>query len=304
MPRALLPVLLATALVLVGCGAPTPARAAVPAAGAVVARAATGAGPFMFIGGGTDQDDVMRAFAKVSGAPSAPLVIVPLASNDPPKSGQAYVDYLAQLGFPKASYLVPRAEPTEAERDLVAHAGGFFFSGGDQARILAGLTPGWRSALRAAWRRGAAIAGTSAGAMVWGDAAIMGGDPMATGWYGEDPTKDGIRLAAGLGLVERLVVDTHFGERGRLPRVAYALAKGGGGLGIGSDPQTGAIVRMDGRIEVVGRGTVSVVRSAGQAAADGAARVKSPLSIQGLRLDILAGGDVLQVEPLAPAGGP
>lgn len=299
---AFLPATLAAALVLMGCGAGLPARAQAGAAIAAQAgvRQATGAGPFVFIGGGADQDDVMRAWAKLSNAPTTPLVVFPLASNDPPKSGQAYVDYLGQLGFSQSSFMIPHGEPTAAEREAIARAGGFFFSGGDQSRILSALTPSWRAALRDAWKRGAAIAGTSAGAMVWGGTAILGGDAMLTGFHGEDPAKDGIRLGAGLGLVDRLVVDTHFGERGRLPRVAYTLGKLGGGLGIGSDPKTAAVVRMDGRIEVVGRGTVTIVRA--PAGAD--VKTNGPLSVKGLRVEILAGGDTLQVEPLAATQAP
>jgi cyanophycinase len=136
--------------------------------------------------------------------------------------------------------------------------------------------------------------------MVWGGTAILGGDPLQTNFHGEDPTKNGIRLGAGLGLVDRLVVDTHFGERGRLPRVAYTLAKSGGGLGIGSDPLTGAVVRMDGRIEAIGRGTITVVRVSRGADV----KTNGPLAVKGLKVDILAGGDVLQVEPLAAPQAP
>ena len=48
----------------------------------------------MFIGGGKDQDDLMQRFMGLAGGAKAPVVIFPLASNDPAKSGQAYVDYL------------------------------------------------------------------------------------------------------------------------------------------------------------------------------------------------------------------
>ncbi len=280
------------ALTLVGCGAPLPARAAQPTALERASARAVANGPLLLIGGGADQDDVMKAFGRLAGGPSAALVVFPLASADPAKSGKAYVDYLAELGFKRSSALIPRGEPAESDRAAIGAAGGFFFSGGDQARILAGLSPAWRGLLRDAWQRGAAVAGTSAGAMVWGASTIMGGDPMATGWHGDDPQQPGIRVAPGLGLWPRLVADTHFSERGRLPRLAFALARQGGGVGIGVDPQTGAILTADGQVEVLGRGTVTVVRSGRQPA-------KAPLSVRDLRVDILSAGDATDVGPLA-----
>jgi cyanophycinase len=185
-----------------------------------VALASSSGGPLMFIGGGKDQDDLMKRFFELSGGADAPVVVIPLASDDPVRSGKAYVAYFAQLGHPKASYLVPKGEPAVAELAVLAKAGGLFWSGGDQARIVKALTPGWRTAIAGAWNRGAAIAGTSAGAMVWGASAIMEGDPMETGWYGEDPKHQGIRLGSGLGVAPGFVVDTHFSQRGRVPRLA------------------------------------------------------------------------------------
>lgn len=293
MRRPTLPLLLLATLALVGCGSPLPARAAAPAAQERLAtRGAVAGGPLLLIGGGTDQDDVMKAFGRLAGGPAASMVIFPLASSDPAKSGKAYVDYLAELGFGGAIAMIPRGEPGPADREALGKAGGFFFSGGDQARILTALTPAWRGLLRDAWKRGAVVAGTSAGAMVWGKAAIMGGEPMATGWHGDDPAQPGIRFAPGLGLWPTLVADTHFSERGRLPRLAFALAKQGGGVGIGVDPQTGAKITTDGHVEVLGRGTVTVVRT-------GAQPVKAPLSVRDLRVDILSAGDAVDVGPLS-----
>lgn len=284
--------LLVLALALVGCSAPLPARAAAPMALERAAARAVASGPLLLIGGGSDQDDVMKTFGRLAGGASAALVVVPLASSDPAKSGKAYVDYLVELGFKRSIALIPRGEPGASDRAAIAEAGGFFFSGGDQARILEALSPAWRGLLRDAWHRGAAVAGTSAGAMVWGQTAIMGGEPMPTAWHGDDPQQPGIRFAPGLGLWPKLVADTHFSERGRLPRLAFALARQGGGVGIGVDPQTGAILTSDGQVEVLGRGTVTVVRAGRQP-------VKAPLSVRDLRVDILSAGDAVDVGPLA-----
>lgn len=274
---------------LCACTGPTvPAALAAPAASAMAVRQQAQVAPLMVIGGGRDQDDIMQRFLKLAGS-NAPIVVVPLASGDPQKSGKAYVDYLNDLGHTRAHFVVPAGAPSEDDRRLLAEAGGFFFSGGDQSRILKAMGPEWQELLRSAWQRGAVMAGTSAGAMVWGATAILDGDPMQTGWHGEDPDYPGIRLGAGFGLMPLLVVDTHFSERGRLPRLAYAAAKRPGTLGVGVDPQTAAVLHPGGRLEVMGRGTVTVVEVPNQP-------LKAPLSLKNMKVHLLSAGDQLSLE--------
>jgi cyanophycinase len=288
--------LAALALVaLAGCGAPAgvpTALARQPVAAA--ARDVQLEAPMVFIGGGKDQDDVMRRIMTLAGGPDAPAVVVPLASGTPDKSGQAYVDYLRALGIPNASYVVPGASSTPADIAKVAGARAVFFSGGDQSKILSAFGPAWQQALKTARAKGCVVAGTSAGAMVWGQRAILGGDPLQTVLHGEDPAFGGIRLGMGLGLAPSLVVDTHFSERGRVPRLAYAVAKQPGAVGLGVDPATAAIVYADGRLEVAGRGTVTVVTVPAQP-------IKTPMSLKDMRVHLLAAGDTLglNAEPVA-----
>lgn len=274
---------------LCACAGPTvPPAVAATAKGAVSARQATQAAPLMVIGGGKDQDDIMTHFLTLAGE-EAPIVVIPLASGDPRKSGQAYVDYMRELGRRSVRFVVPDGEPSDEDRRLMAEARGLFFSGGDQTRILKAMGPAWRELLGGAWQRGAVMAGTSAGAMVWGATAILEGDPMQTGWHGEDPAFSGIRLGAGFGLMPRLVVDTHFSERGRLPRLAYAAAKRPGTLGVGVDPQTAAVLHPNGRLEVLGRGTVTVVEVPAQP-------LKAPLSLKNMKVHLLSAGDQLSLQ--------
>ena len=244
----------------------------------VLALAAVG--PLMFIGGGTDQDDIQKRFIQLAGGDGRAIVVVPWASDDPKGSGKAYVDYMKDLGAPGARFVLPTDDPA-----ALAHARGVFFSGGDQARILAGMSPAWRQALSTAWKGGAVLGGTSAGAMVWGSHAILDGDPMDTAWYGEDPKHEGLRLGAGLAFAGDMVVDTHFSQRGRVPRLEYACARYPGAVGVGVDPQTCAIW-AGGKLEVRGRGTVTVVHVPKQPR-----RLGTPLSLTGVRLDVLSAGD-------------
>jgi cyanophycinase len=286
--------LLPLAAVLVwGCQTPAPPSIA-PAPLLRAATAATSDGPIMVIGGGKDQDGVMREFIRLSGGTGAPIVIVPLASDDPARSGPAYVDFLKTLGCTQVSWIAPTETPSATDRQRVASARGFFFSGGDQRRIFKGWTKPWQQALSEAWHKGATIAGTSAGAMVWGRTAILGGDAQQTAWYGEDPNHDGIRLGTGFGLLPRAVVDTHFSERGRLPRIAYAAAKQGDAVGIGVDPQTAAVIRPDGSLSVLGSGTVTVVQVPPQP-------IRLPLSLTGMSVSLIGSGGTWSPPTVAAA---
>lgn len=273
---------------LFGCVSSSPAEAK-GAANTLSAQTASAGGSFMFIGGGKDQDVIMRRLSQLAGGPDAPIVIVPFASSTPAKSGQAYVDHLAGLGHHRASVLLPGAAATQGELERIRSARGFFFSGGDQTRILKGLDAPWRAAFQEAFRRGAVMAGTSAGAMVWGAQAILEGEPMATAWYGDSPAQPGIRLGPAFAIAPGLIVDTHFSERGRLPRLAYAVASAKGAVGLGVDPQTAAVLHADGRLEVIGNGTVTLLKVPAQP-------LRAPLSLRDMRLSILAPGDAARID--------
>src|SRR5436189_288090 len=81
-------------------------------------------------------------------------------------------------------------------------------------------------------RSGGTIAGTSAGAAAMAETMLTGGSSN-----GGKPSGD-IAMAPGLGLLLGVVVDTHFGQRGRMDRLLRALAQNPGYLGIGLDEDT------------------------------------------------------------------
>jgi cyanophycinase len=132
-----------------------------------------------------------------------------------------------------------------------------FFTGGDQRRI-ADLIRG--SALHGVLleRRaaGLAVAGTSAGAMAASRVMLTGGPGV------EPHRQDVLGLSPGLGLIDGVVVDSHFAERGRFGRLLAAVARRADLLGLGIDEDTAAIVEGD-RFRVVGAGAVHVVDAAG-----------------------------------------
>ena len=110
---------------------------------------------------------------------------------------------------------LPGSGPPRAHQE----ATGIFFTGGNQLRLttLLGGTP-VAKLIRAQNASGVTVGGTSAGASILSEHMIAYGDDGATAIAGS------VRLAPGLGLTNRFIIDQHFRERDRLGRLITALA--------------------------------------------------------------------------------
>ncbi len=142
-----------------------------------------------------------------------------------------------------------------------------FIRGGDQGRYV-----GWWKgtpidrAIRAVYDKGGVVAGTSAGCAIQGevtyDALKSSLQPLQ---ILADARHENLSLTHGfLGLVPGVIFDTHFTERGRLPRLGVFLARSREELhadviGMGVDPRTAICVGFDGIAEIKGEGTVTVL---------------------------------------------
>ena len=81
-------------------------------------------------------------------------------------------------------------------------------------------------------------------------------DPLIYEGDGKDFQKGAVFYEPGFGITTGITVDTHFMERGRIPRICAFLASGYSKRGIGVGEDTGAIITPDDKLEVVGSGTV------------------------------------------------
>jgi cyanophycinase len=90
--------------------------------------------------------------------------------------------------------------------------------------------------------RGGVIGGTSAGASAMSRLMIVGGNPIA-------------QVGAGLGLLPEIVIDQHFNNRNRLPRLLGILARHPQYLGLGIDEGT-AVVVHGGQATILGNANV------------------------------------------------
>jgi cyanophycinase len=183
--------------------------------------------------------------------------------------------------------------------DRLAEATGIFFTGGNQLRLstLLGGTP-IAKLIRQANARGVPVGGTSAGASILSEHMIAFGDE------GASPISGSVRLAPGLGLTNRFVIDQHFRERDRLGRLLTALAYNPFAVGIGLDEDTAAFIGPDNLLEVVGSGAVTVVdASALMYSSMDKVREGEPVALLGLTLHILTEGTTFNLhtrEAFAP----
>jgi cyanophycinase len=66
-------------------------------------------------------------------------------------------------------------------------------------------------------------------------------------------------LVSGFGLLQEIIVDQHFSQRGRIGRLLEAFATGPGLLGLGIDEDTAAIIDVSRRMTVLGSGAVTIL---------------------------------------------
>jgi cyanophycinase len=221
----------------------------------------------MAIGGAEDRTRdcaVLQVFAELCGGTGARIVLITTASGVPARSFALYVAAFRRLGICDIRELrLASHEQADDEQTLtaLAQATGVFFTGGDQARLE--FLVGSRANLTLRSRVAAnslVVAGTSAGAAALGPVMILGGNVCANDYDGDtqEMANDTLRTGLGLGLLPAAIIDVHFTQRRRLPRLVAAIARHPSHLGIGIDEDTAVLVRS-GRFDVLGRGEVVTV---------------------------------------------
>ncbi len=106
----------------------------------------------------------------------------------------------------------------------------------------------------------------------------------------------------GLGLLPKVLIDMHFGERGRLPRLLSAVALDPDHLGVGIDENTGILVEGT-SFEVLGTG-VATVADAEHATVVHAAGDGDPITLFGIRLHLLPAGCIFDIAKREATIGP
>ena len=110
-----------------------------------------------------------------------------------------------------------------------------------------------------------------------------------------------LHMGAGLGLIQNVIVDQHFAERGRFGRLIGAVAYNPRVLGMGIDENTAAVVEGR-RLEVIGAGAVYIVDGGGATYSNVAdADQQSTLAIHDVTVHVLAEGNSFDLGNRRPA---
>ena len=256
------------------------------------------------IGGAENKENdrhILERFVRISGADQADIVVIPTASRAH-ETGPRYEQLFQELGARRVTVMDfdtrrDCQEPGRLKR--LEAASGIFFTGGNQLRLttLLGGTP-VAKLIRLRNARGVTVGGTSAGASILCEHMIAAGDE------GSSMVAGSVKLAPGLGLTNRFIIDQHFRQRDRLGRLLTALAYNPFAIGIGLDEDTAAFIAPDETIEVEGSGGVTIV-DASEVTYSSIDKVSDGQAVcmLGLRLHLLVAGATFNLSThLAGAG--
>jgi cyanophycinase len=180
---------------------------------------------------------------------------------------------------------------------ILDDATGVFFTGGDQIKITSqiGDTPIFKR-IREIYDDGGVIAGTSAGAAVMSETMLVEG-----GGENSHVIGGSVRMAPGLGLIEGVIIDQHFMERGRFGRLVGSVAQNPKNLGIGIDEQTAIVVERGNGFYVLGSGGVYVIDGTEVTYSNVAEEEPhKTISIYNVRMHMLSQGDRFDLIKRAP----
>jgi cyanophycinase len=245
----------------------------------------------MIIGGAEDKVRdrvILGRFVELAGGSDGIVVVISTASSLGFVAGERYREIFTGLGIrtvrPLHAMTRTRANDEGYVRQ-VRDATGVFLTGGNQLRLSSTIGGTLLAdAVLERFRHGAVVAGTSAGA------SAMSSHMIAFGASGGTPKHRMAALAAGLGVLPSVIVDQHFQQRNRYGRLLSVIAQNPSLLGLGVDEDTAGVVDPDGIMEVIGRGSVTIID--GASAETDAWEVKGhrPVMISGVILHALPSG--------------
>jgi cyanophycinase len=224
------------------------------------------------------------------------IEVVTTASQIPEEVGNEYVKAFSYLEVNNVGVLGIKsredANATEAIKRLDA-ADVVMFTGGDQLRLttILGGTAFHKTLQKKYLHDPFVIAGTSAGAAACSNNMIYQGSAHEALLKGE------VKITSGLGLINDVIIDTHFVHRGRIGRLFQAVVSNPIVLGIGLGEDTGLLITHGKTMEAIGSGLVILV--------DGRhindtniteVELGEPISIENLVAHVMSKGDFYDLE--------
>ncbi len=186
------------------------------------------------------------------------IEVITTASKIPKIIGPEYVKAFTYLNACNVDVL--HIDTREQARDpenlnRLRKADVALFTGGDQLRLtsILGGTPFHEIFLEKYRNEDFIYAGTSAGA------AAASSNMIYQGSSSEALLKGEVKITSGLGLIDDVIIDTHFVQRGRIGRLFQAVVGNPKTLGIGLGEDTGLLITNGQQMEAIGTGLVILV---------------------------------------------
>jgi cyanophycinase len=223
------------------------------------------------------------------------IEIVTTASNIPEKVGEEYIRAYQQLDVTNIGVLnIKTREEANADANTqrLKDADVVIFTGGDQLRLssIFGGTAFHHLLLDKYENTEIVIAGTSAGAAASSNNMIYQGSSQEALLKGE------VKITGGLGLINNVIIDTHFVQRGRIGRLLYACASNPINLGIGLGEDTGLVITNGQTMEAIGSGLIILVDGTHMRNTNITdVEMGEPVSIDNLVVHVMAIGDTFDL---------
>jgi cyanophycinase len=186
------------------------------------------------------------------------IEVVTTASKIPHEIGPEYVKAFQHLGADNVDVMNIETRETAVDPDILRRlreADVVIFTGGDQLRLtsILGGTAFHDLLLEKYHNEDFIYAGTSAGAAAASNSMIYQGSSSEALLKGE------VKITSGLGMIDGVVIDTHFVQRGRIGRLFQAVVGNPRTLGIGLGEDTGLLIKNNNEMEAIGSGLVILV---------------------------------------------
>ncbi|MBN1539273.1 MAG: cyanophycinase [Candidatus Thermoplasmatota archaeon] len=217
-------------------------------------------GILVAVGGNEDKKHnlfILRAITSLLRKENVKIEVITTASEVPEEVGKMYVKAFSKIGGNSLNLMHIKKRDEGEDPDFIRRIGEadiIFFTGGDQLRITSIL--GGSSILKEVRRKyfseKCIIAGTSAGATAMSETMIYGGTSS------EALLKGNVHFTAGMGLIDNVVIDSHFIKRGRFSRLMQLMSMNPGHLGIGLGEDTGIVIEKGHIIKAIGTGLVVI----------------------------------------------
>ena len=241
-------------------------------------------------------EGILKQIVELAGKKTQPKIeLITTASSIPDEIAQVYKKAFKRLGCEEVGHLRLRSREEADNKKLLERlekCNCILFSGGDQLRLCSALggTQFIKMVEDRYYDEHFVIAGTSAGAAAMSNTMICGGNENRAFMKGE------VELNIGFGLLQNVIIDTHFDARGRFGRLVQAIAAQPGAIGIGLDEDTAVIVEKGSRIRAIGSSSVVVVDGS-HVQCNNIASIKTgmPLSISNVSVHVMSHSDMFDL---------